>query len=133
MICLSCLTHTCSAKYSLVSWSASIQAGSICMETISLLKTLSTRIFAVLSKCSILACYKKNSEAHNLWMYMIKFVSFLKSLSFVFYQSLFYVPCSQLIPFQPARHPEESHVPLTLLQPEHLSLQLFSQLCPKNP
>ena len=52
--------------------------------------------------------------------------------SCVYTMSVFYLRSSQYFPFQPGRHPV-SHIPLLLLQPAHVLLQVSEQASPKNP
>ena len=52
--------------------------------------------------------------------------------SCVYTMSVFYLRSSQYFPFQPGRHPV-SHIPLRLLQPAHVLLQVSEQASPKNP
>lgn len=52
--------------------------------------------------------------------------------SCVYTMRLFYLRSSQYFPFHPWIHPV-SHIPLRLLQPAHVLLQVSEQASPKNP
>ena len=113
--------HTFFTKDPLVSWSTSIQAGSVWKQSCC------SRHFpqAFLHSFPNVppSHTRKMCKSHNPCTYYLIFSSKLFKLC------SFYLRFAQPLPFQPGRQPV-SHVPLMWLQPVQLSLQMFTQPCP---